>query len=482
MRPRAVLGLRPRLVAALVLTGAVTIGVAALAVLGPLERKLNREELTTLTSDATGISGSFNDLTKRDLQQRPSPQPRFSPKLLRLVRQLRRRTQARVVIVDMSLKPVVNFDPDVRDSFDDARTALRTRHVVSSFANTSGTHEARVAVPVHTDSGWIVVLMRKSLAAERAAVNTVRNAFLTAALVGVAVALALGIGLATGLLRRLQRLRETALRIAERGPAVEVQADPARDEVGDLTRAFVTMQERLRHQEEARRTFVATASHELRTPLTSLQGMLELIEEGLQQEPPDRRDALEQVERARGQTQRLGRLAADLLDLSRLDADIEMRTEAVELSELCRASLAEFEVRVRERHQALRFDGSPDPCWAFADPNGVARIVRILVDNALRFSPPDAPVVVVVGNEESEPTVTVTDSGPGVPIEEHELIFERFKRGRSTGGESGFGLGLAIGRELARRMGGTLELRHAGPGASFVLRLPRAPADQTGAE
>jgi signal transduction histidine kinase len=328
--------------------------------------------------------------------------------------------------------------------------------------------------------GMIVVLLRKSLKEERSAVGVVQRAFITAAIVGVAVALLIGIFIATGLLRRLQRLRETALQIAERGPAVEVAGDPARDEVGDLTRAFVTMQTRLRHQEEARRTFVATASHELRTPLTSLQGMLELLEESLRHEPVDHDDALEQVSRARGQSERLSRLAADLLDLSRLDADVEMRSEAIELGELCRASLAEFDTRVAERGAELRFNNNAGPLWAMGDPNAVARIVRILVDNALRFSPPGEPVTVSVGRDGPAPTVTVEDRGPGIPAAEQELIFQRFKRGSATsgGGSGGFGLGLAIGRELARRMEGALEVSNgAESGARFVLRLRAASPD-----
>jgi signal transduction histidine kinase len=80
--------------------------------------------------------------------------------------------------------------------------------------------------------------------------------------------------------------------------------------------------------------------------------------------------------------------------------------------------------------------------------------------------------VEVTVRSQPEPTLTVSDQGPGVAPEERALIFERFKRGRETGGEAGFGLGLAIGRELAQRMGGSLVLADTdGPGATFTLRL-----------
>jgi signal transduction histidine kinase len=111
------------------------------------------------------------------------------------------------------------------------------------------------------------------------------------------------------------------------------------------------------------------------------------------------------------------------------------------------------------------------PCWGRGDPDAVARVVRILIENALRYGDGDA--IRVTAGEDA--TVEVSDRGPGVPHEERERIFERFYRGRTRGSEGGFGLGLAIGRELAERMGGTLTLAdRPGGGTSFTLSLPRA--------
>jgi signal transduction histidine kinase len=146
----------------------------------------------------------------------------------------------------------------------------------------------------------------------------------------------------------------------------------------------------------------------------------------------------------------------------------------VELREVCRAVIAEFEVRVDPDRLDLQHDDADGQCWATADPGSVARVIRILIDNALGFSPPDEPVTVVTGRRDGgAATVTVADAGPGIPAEERELIFERFRRG-SNPAAHGFGLGLAIGRELATRMGGALALVGDGPGARFELRLPAA--------
>jgi signal transduction histidine kinase len=234
------------------------------------------------------------------------------------------------------------------------------------------------------------------------------------------------------------------------------------------------MQRALRRQEEARRAFVATASHELRTPLTSLQGNLELLTEDLERGELDVDDARAQLRGAQFELRRLSNLASELLDLSRLDAGVALRREPVELGELTRAVAAEFGLRARDRAVELVVVPPTGPVWAGGDPGAVARAARILIDNALRFSAAGDEVRVAAAYHGERATLEVTDNGPGVPAGERELIFERFQRGTHTGGEGGFGLGLAIGRELARRMDGELELpaQIEGAGARFVLTLP----------
>src|SRR6202030_779055 len=132
-----------------------------------------------------------------------------------------------------------------------------------------------------------------------------------------------------------------------------VPEDTVSDEIGELAQAFATMHARLRLQEDARRAFVATASHELRTPLTSLDGMLELLADDLATDPIDVDDARERVAQAQLQSRRLARLANDLLDLSRIDAQVPLRSEPVELGETARAVTAEFDQRAHERNVAV---------------------------------------------------------------------------------------------------------------------------------
>src|SRR5215207_3185870 len=127
--------------------------------------------------------------------------------------------------------------------------------------------------------------------------------------------------------------------------------------------------------------------------------------------------------------------------------------------------------RAREHDIVLDVVPPLGPCWGRGDPDAVARVVRILIDNALRYGNGDS--IRVTASEDAR--VEIADRGPGVPHEERERIFERFYRGRVRGSEGGFGLGLAIGRELAERMGGTLTLAdRPGGGTRFTLTLPRS--------
>ncbi len=156
--------------------------------------------------------------------------------------------------------------------------------------------------------------------------------------------------------------------------------------------------------------------------------MLELLAEDLRSGAVDLDDALELLERARAQSRRLGRLAADLLDLSRIDADVQLRSEPVELGELSRAVLAEFELGSQERGVGCVLQEREGPVWALGDPGSIAQILRILLDNALRVAPGGSEIGVTL-RAGTAPTLSVSDHGPGVPDEEREMIFERFKRG-----------------------------------------------------
>jgi signal transduction histidine kinase len=478
----ALVGLRPRLLAALLLTSAVTLAVAALALLSPLEQRLREDGESTVLTALNASLPEFKEITRE-----PSTGLLSEDELEAATNSLRRRSQATVTVLDSQLDAVYtgpNANLNVPDYYGQVRRALATHRRVQTLIG----NELVVAYPLKMAHRRYALALTKRLDYVSSAVDVVQNAFIEAAAAGLLIALLLGIGLTTRLLRRLERLRDATRELERRGlQASPLPEDGRHDEIGELARAFARMQARLRRQEGARRSFVATASHELRTPLASLVATLELLEDDLDGRPDqlDLEDARARAARAREQARRLSQLASDLLDLSRLDAEIELRSEPLELSEICRAVAAEFELAAAQRQIAIELPQSPRPCWVQGDPGAVARIARILLDNALRVAPAHSHIELEPSAQGPWGRIAVRDQGPGVPEPERELIFERFQRGSKTGGYSGFGLGLAIGRELASRMGGSLELAsHPGgslelsaegpPGAHFELRLPAA--------
>jgi signal transduction histidine kinase len=504
------LGLRGRIIGVVLVTAAAALAVAAVTLLSRLESSIRTAEGKTLHTelshtnvlspfrhDSTGLAIYFQicavDLANctRDEKALHLRGEHVVDRLSKAAGGLSSRLGASVVLlgypsVAQPWGQLVITEPPGSTAADehssDVFRAFSTGKRQSTFGTIDGTEYALAALPFTTGSGhtaehWVLAV-RKPLNEVSSAVSAVRTALFTAALVAAALPLLLAIPFAVTVVRRLRRLRQAALRVAEEGPSVEIPVDRARDEVGDLARTFALMQQQLRRQEEARRAFVATASHELRTPVASLDGLLELLDEDLRSDRLDLDDARSLLSRARGQSRRLGRLAADLLDLSRIDAQTALRSEPVELGELSRAVLAEFELSVARREILATLDDEAGSVWALGDPGSVARIMRILLDNAIRLSPQGGEIRVELRNGD-QAMLSVSDRGPGVPVEERELIFERFMRGREAGGRAGFGLGLAIGRELARRMGGDLSLEDQdGPGARFTLRLPVARAPQ----
>ena len=231
----------------------------------------------------------------------------------------------------------------------------------------------------------------------------------------------------------------------------------------------VTSQARL---ERARRDLIANASHEFKTPLFSLAGFLELIDEG-NVNPEEQREFLQLM---RQQVDRLRNLAVSMLDLSTVEAgSIEIQPEDVDLEAVARSVLDEFQVQAQAKELTLTVeDGEAVTAWC--DEQRLAQVLRALVDNAVKFSPQGSSVRVATRAEASWATIVVSDDGPGIPAAELPHVFERFHRGseeRAT--TSGAGLGLSIARELTEMMGGGIRADSGGGGASFSVRLPRAP-------
>jgi signal transduction histidine kinase len=457
---RPLLGLRGRLVVALVLTSAVTLGVAAVALFVALDHRLRLDERHDLRTAALEARGGFEGAGGRGGVVHRG-------ELRRQAHALSLRTGARVTVFDRDLQAVADTDPDAPLEAARVRHVLGSQHTSTAFTSDGAT----VVVPMHIAGSSYVLSAHRPLTGTKNTARSVARAFAVAAGAGLLTALGLGVALAGALVRRLRRLRDTAGQLALEGlDAPPPDEDRRDDEIGQLAQAFASMRERLRREEAARRAFVATASHELRTPLASLQGTLELIAARVSDGTFEGPQAARQIALAGEQSARLGRLASSLLDLSRIERGLELRDEPVDLIEVCRAVASEFEHRDGARAPRILVEQRGPRPWGAGDPSAVAQIVRILVENALRYAPPGEPVRVTAELRDGRAIVAVQDAGPGVARDEREHIFGRFQRGRGSEQDGGVGLGLAIGRELARGMHGELELDPAhAPGARFVL-------------
>ena len=267
--------------------------------------------------------------------------------------------------------------------------------------------------------------------------------------------------LAHGMTRPL-RAMTAAVRAMRAGDYSQRVRATARDEVGELAVAFNRMAADLGAADRQRRELIANVSHELRTPITALQNVLENVVDGVVE--PDSAT----MRTALAQTERLGRLVAELLDLSRIDAGAHRLDKAeFALESLLSDVVAEASVAAR----GVRFtvDVTPPGATVHADEARLAQVVANLLDNAARHGPAGGEVRVTASVGE-DLVLEVSDDGPGIALPDRDRVFERFTRGERAGG-GGTGLGLNIARWVVDLHGGTIAVVD-GPGCRIRAVLP----------
>ena len=224
--------------------------------------------------------------------------------------------------------------------------------------------------------------------------------------------------------------------------------------------------------QRVRREFVSHASHELKSPVAGLQTLAEAVHRAAQIED---RDAVERfAERLRIESDRLGRLVGDLLDLSRLEESGVVPDEALHLSAIARRELDKVRGQIAAKSMSLDEAIDPD-IWVVGDEEQLALLFRNLLENALRYTSEEGTIGLALGLEGDDAVVAVADTGIGIPTEAQGRIFERFyrvdrARSRARGGT---GLGLAIVKHVAELHGGSVAVEsEVGRGSTFTARLP----------
>ena len=297
--------------------------------------------------------------------------------------------------------------------------------------------------------------------------------FLLAGAIAAVIALVLARWLARGMTQPLRDMAEAAKHM-ETGDYSQRVHTTSRDEVGQLAAAFNRMSAELENLEASRRDLVANVSHELKTPITAIRAHLENLLDGVEQ--PDPRT----LEVMLAQSERLGRLVEQLLDLSRLESgEVPLHREDMQLGPVVAQVVSEIEVARPGR--GVKFDREvPEDLPAIdADRERVHQVLFNLVDNAVRFTPSGGAVTVSAHRHNGSVEICVSDTGVGIPPEHLPRLFERFYRVDSARAreDGGTGIGLAIARSVVEAHGGHLKAEsEMGKGSSFTFDLPVAAA------
>jgi len=330
--------------------------------------------------------------------------------------------------------------------------------------------------------------------------NVERPFFETLDEIGASLAIAGGVTLIVSLLVALVLARSIAGPITRLTQATEaiargqydhrVQAK-GRDEIGRLATSFNVMAEQVQRARQMEKDFVANVSHELKTPLTSIQGFAQAILDGATQDWDSARRAAQTIF---DETARMARLVGDLLTLARFESgQMPMARDPIDLNDLLPRWVDRLRARTTAAGETIITVLDPLP-EITGDAGRLEQVIMNLVDNALKYNRPGGSVTVTAKSTvrasatkssilawrhvvETPPqqwiTISVADTGEGIPQEDLPRLFERFYRGDKARVAGGTGLGLAIAKEIVTAHGGTIHVEsELGRGSTFTLRLP----------
>ncbi|MGH2704367.1 MAG: sensor histidine kinase [Actinomycetota bacterium] len=259
--------------------------------------------------------------------------------------------------------------------------------------------------------------------------------------------------------------------VAGRADAAEFAA--LARELEEMSRRLEETRARERALEASRRELVSWVSHDLRTPMAGIRAMVEALEDGLVTDPDD---VARYHRTLRREADRLAALVDDLFELSRISSGaLRLQLERASLGDLVSDALAAASPVARAK--GVRLEGrlnGPAPELELS-PAEIARVLRNLLENAIRHTPSDRAVWVEAGVEDGRAVVTVADACGGIPESDLDRVFDLAFRGESArthGADGGAGLGLAIARGIVEAHRGEILVRNEGPGCRFTIRLP----------
>jgi len=358
--------------------------------------------------------------------------------------------------------------------------ALRGQHVAGLRRAENGDRVVSVSIPIQHVQAVLGVLTLEANDVD-AIIARERRALIPFILIAIAVTLASSLLLTQLIAQPVLRLARAADRVRLAGARAISLPDLARrnDELGDLARSLEDMTHALSERMDAIESFAADVAHEIKNPLTSLRSAVETLD--LVTEPAAR-DRLLRI--LKNDVQRLDRLVTDISNASRLDAELSRDApKPIDLEKLVGDIVGLYQATAKPGDVTVRFhpSGGLERVIVSGREGSLGQVFRNLIDNARSFSPPGGRVDVALQRAAGRAIATVSDSGPGIPPENLETIFERFYTSRPKGTAFGInsGLGLSIARQIAEAHGGTLRAQNRVVdgkvlGAVFLLMLPEA--------
>lgn len=272
----------------------------------------------------------------------------------------------------------------------------------------------------------------------------------------------------------LRPLRMIAQEVESRDPASLQLIEPVRlpSEVAPLVTSLNDLLGRLDHALKFEREFIADASHELRTPVTALNLQLGLLETASTAQERD--ESIQDLKRG---VERMRRFIEQILTLARLDPENTEKMGLIDIPALIR-DIHEDYARIAAAKSIDFKVSTEDQVIVRGDLASLEALVRSILDNAMRYTPPGGVVTLQINNQHARPQIRVTDTGPGIPVDIREKVFSRFFRADHASDNMGTGLGLAIAKRAAERLGASIQLEDGpgGTGLNVLIRFPN-PAD-----
>ncbi len=300
--------------------------------------------------------------------------------------------------------------------------------------------------------------------------------FLRVGLGVLAISIIIALFLARSAYRPMRLVTEAVDKIARGEYDHEIPVSGPR-EIRNLATQFNEMVAKVKESQQQLRHFVADVSHQLRTPLTSIQGFAQAMLDGTADDEGSRQKAAQVIE---DESKRMIRQVEELLELSRMQSgQLEMAGELVDVKELLYHCLEVFSLRAEEKE--ITFGTGIEPLMpVLGDVDRLEQVFCNLLDNAIKNTPVKGEVKIDAhNNQQGLIQVTIADTGPGIPPEQLSYIFERYYQ--ASGLRSGYGLGLAIAKEIVTGHGGNIEAEsNPGEGTRFIVTLPSSLSTSSG--